>query len=403
MNAQLPSRSLYGMLESAWDIIRQPSNNNSQVALAIAVIVLSTVVGSIFVFLYGCFAREGGGLSRLAGGTIALLACGGSFAAGGMLGLLFGSPTWGGKAAVVSQGADDSTSAGQTAKADGVRPNTSLERIADWLTTMIVGLSLVHLATIEERATSLSVWLTRSISGVASLENGTPGIVIVISFSFLGFLLVYLWCMRFLPSELRETYDVRKLRDEVEGVKQLSLSLEEILRQRTQEFKDKAVYVVQATKLEAIKASMSAGGVDEDTCNAIVERYRAASKADDEPMKDFGPQSNEEFALSATVSTLAAGYFQVQAKLTSPMNSNADRVFWLLHNSFAPEVASECPLTPGQPATYTQNVNEAFWIGAVIPVPGKPAVRLSMYLGDVENVPKEFLPHVPNAADGIDR
>jgi len=208
-----------------------------------------------------------------------------------MLGLLFGSPTWGGRAAVVSKDADDSTSAGETAKADGVRPNTSLERIADWLTTMIVGLSLVHLATIEERATSLSVWLTRSISGVATLENGTPGIVIVISFSFLGFLLVYLWCMRFLPSELRETYDVRKLRDEFEDVKQRSLNLEEILRQRTREFKDKAVYVVEATKLEAIKASMSAGGVDEDTCNAIVERYRAASKADDEPMKDFGPQS----------------------------------------------------------------------------------------------------------------
>jgi hypothetical protein len=247
------------------------------------------------------------------------------------------------------------------------------------------------------------VWLTRSISGVASQENGTPGIVIVISFSFLGFLLVYLWCMRFLPSELRETYDVRKLRDEVEDVKQRSLNLEEILRQRTQEFKNKAVYVVQPTKLEAIKASMAAGGVDEDTCNATVERYRAASKADDEPIKDFGPQSNEGFALSASVSTLPAGYFHVQAKLTSPMDSKADRVYWLLHNSFTPEVVSECPLTPGQPATYTQNVNEAFWIGAVIPVPGEPAVRLSIYLGDVENVPKEFLPHVLNAADGIGR
>jgi hypothetical protein len=389
------------MLESAWDIIRQPSNNSSQVALAIAVIVLATTVGSFFAFLYGCFAREGGGFSRLTGGTIALLACGGSFAVGGMLGLLFGSPTWGGNAAVVSNDTEESTTTGQSAKAYGVRPNTSLERIADWLTTMIVGLSLVHLATIEERATSLSVWLTRSISGVASQENGTPGIVIAISFSFLGFLLVYLWCMRFLPSELRETYDVRKLRNEVEGVKQLSRSLEEILRERTQEFKDKAVFVVQPTKLDAIKASMLAGGVDEDTCNAIVERYRDASKADDEPIREFGPQSDKGFALSATVASLAAGYFSVQAKLTSPMESKADRVYWLLHNSFTPEVVSECPLVPGQPTTYSQNVNEAFWIGAVIPVPGRPAVRLSMYLGDVEDVPKDFLPHAANAAVGI--
>lgn len=397
------SKSLHGMLESAWDIIRQPSNNNSQVALAIAVILLSTLLGSVFAFLYGYVAREAGGLSRLTGGTIALLACGGSFAVGGMLGLLFGSPTWGGRAAVVNKGDGESATSGQIAPSYGLRPNTSLERIADWLTTMIVGLSLVHLATIEERAILLSVWLTRAISGVASQENGTPGIVIAISFSFLGFLLVYLWCMRFLPSELRDTYDVRELRNEVEDVKQLSLNLEEILAERMREFKDKAIYVVEPTKLDAIKTLLAAGGVDEDTCNEISERYRTASKADDEPIKNFGPQRDAGFALSATVSSLAAGFFRVQAKLTSPMDSKAERVYWLLHNSFAPEVVSECQLTPDQPATYTQNVSEAFWIGAVIPIPGKPAVRLSMYLGDVENVPKEFLPVVPTTANGSGR
>lgn len=369
---------------NAWNIIREPNNNNSQVALAIAVIVVASLSGIVCATAYGIAARSVGFWNSMAGGLIAALSCVGAFSAGGMLGLLFGSPTWGSSGSKATTDDPNKTPAQRGALA-GMRPNTSLERIADWLTTMLVGLSLVHLRSIEDRATNLAVYLTRAISGDPKTLDGSPGIAIVLSFSFAGFLLIYLWAMRFLPSELRNSYaDLSQRLDDVEQKNKQLLS----------EFKRNADFSVNDDTLQAVDTRLTARGVDDVTRAEIIRRYNEAKKAYSEPLKEFGEASSAGYKLSATVVDKGAGFFEVKTLLEGPRDAPADRVFWLLHNTFTPEVMSECPIKDGA-ATYTTTVNEAFWIGAAIPVKDSPAIRLSLNLSSIEGAPPGFIPDPP--------
>lgn len=366
------------ILENAWDIIRNPSNNNSQVALAIAVIVVASVAGLLLAFLYGFSARPPGLFSGLTGGLVALLSCVGAFAAGGMLGLLFGSPSWGnGVQARVETTEQARMSPSQS---QSIRPNTSLERIADWLTTMIVGLSLVHLQTIEDRATQMGVWLTRAISGIESSMNGTPGAVLALGFSFSGFLLVYLWALRFLPSELRSSYT--ELAERLETVEKRSTQLLE-------KFKQQPYYILPEYAHTALERKLTDFHVDPETSKDILSRYRQARTADDEPMRAFGQTTFDGYELSARVSPEAPNLFRIEIELHAPEGSPA-MVLWLLHNTFGPEVISPCPIEDGK-AIYSTAANEAFWVGAVIPVQGQPTIKLSFDLRQASGATPEFI------------
>jgi hypothetical protein len=363
-------KGIKGILRTAWSIISERNDKNSQVALAIGVIVVAALLAALSAFFYGVCSRSGGFANRSSGGLVALLACVGAFSAGGMLGLLFGSPTWGGNASTLPAGSEGNTGdPGRTSQV-AVRPNTSLERVAEWLTTMIVGLGLVNLASIKSEATSMSIWLTESITG-SPAANGSPGIAIAIGFAFVGFLLVYLWSMRFLPSELRNSYDEWKQRAE---------TAEQINRRMLAEFKDKATFVVPSTKLEQLRTRLAESGVESEVCDDVLGRYRASRKADSEPMEDFGPEETNGFKVSALVKDAGAGKYNVTIRLHSPLPLNASKVFWLLHNSFTPDVMSECPVKENGEAVYDTTVDEPFWVGAIVPVQGQPSVRLGLSL-----------------------
>lgn len=381
------------ILANAWDIIRTPSNKNSQVALAIAVIVVSSVAGLFCAFLFGVASRNHGFGYRVAGGLVAVLSCIGAFSVGGMLGLLFGSPSWGGagQAGTINVGPNETDKPSASAHASGIRPNTSLERISDWLTTMIVGLSLVHLKDIEERGTNLAVWLTRAISGDPNTVNGSVGIVIVISYSFAGFLLVYLWAMRFLPSELRSSFE--EISERVDAVVEEYAVLKQAMQgaMAMETFRKQPVFAVPDHALQKLDAQLSADAIDEVTRGDILSRYRAAKTAEDEPMKDFGKPSDSGYQLAAEVKETGPGYFSLKVVLTGPSPPTAAKVYWLMHNSFSPSVGFDCPITAAG-ATYETTVNEAFWLGAVIPVSGGPAIRLGLWLGDAVGATPAFRP-----------
>jgi hypothetical protein len=246
---------------------------------------------------------------------------------------------------------------------------------------MIVGLGLVNLGAIKTEATSLAVWFTQAITA-SRTSNGTAGITIVLGFSFVGFLLVYLWSMRFLPSELRDSYDELKARAE---------SAEEKNRRLIAEFKEKADFTVPHSKLEQVRAKLLENNVQSDLCAEVVGRYTTARRADSEPMEEFGPQEAEGFRLSATVTEAGAGKHNLVVRLDFPTDTIATKVFWLLHNSFTPDVMSECPIKTGENTIYRTTVDEAFWIGAIIPISGKPSVRLALSLRDIPDAPREFV------------
>lgn len=366
------ANSIWQTVGSAWSILSQRDDKPTQVALAICVIVVGGVVGCAGAFLYGLSSRTGGVSDRLMGGFVAILACAGAFSVGGMLGLLFGSPTMG-------SGQTRGQSGGERSTQIGVRPNTSLERVADWLTTMIVGLGLVNLGAIKLEATTMSVWLTQAITGSVS-PNGTPGITLAIGFSFAGFLLVYLWSMRFLPSELRDSYDA--LRERAENAEAQARSL-------LSKFKENARFVVPEEKLEQIGSRLKGAGVSTDLAMDVVSRYRHAKRADDEPMEQFGPSESRGFKLSAEVNDVGAGKFDVRMTLRAPNGVAVNEVFWLLHNSYAPDVVSDCPVRNGT-AIYSTKIDEPFWVGAIVPVGDGEPVRLGLSLADAENAPQSF-------------
>ena len=355
------------LLSGAWDIIRDPASN-SQVALAIGVIVVSTLFAGIVTFVYGFSARTGPAVwHSLAGGLVALISAAASFAVGGLLGLLFGAPS-------VSGAANQSvgTAGGAAPQGSGVRPNTSLERIADWLTTMIVGLGLVNLSVIWRNTSEASVWLTRAIADDSKTLNGTPGITIALSFGFAGFLLMYLWSLRFLPSELRQSYQLQALADVI---------ISKINKQMVQ-------YTVPESLLDRQIADMKNEGVDEATLTDVRRRYLAATSVDYEAVQDFGPTNAQGYALTVKVESAGSGYWKFVATLSTPETATGD-IFWLLHNTFTPNVTTACPIKDRE-ATYTSTVNEPFWIGAVIPQPNGLAIRLAFDLKTAEGADDTF-------------
>lgn len=370
--------ALARLLAGAWDIIRQPNKDNSQVALIIAAIAIATVVGGVVAALYGFSVRQCGFGCRTAGAFLALLSAAAAFAAGGLFGLLFGAPSWNGNAPAAG-GGDAGGSATDSARQPSIRPNTSLEEIARWLTTMIVGLSLVNLGKISAEATQLGIWLTQAVALDAHSTNATPGIVLVLPFGFAGFLLIYLWSLRFLPSELRESY--LELQNEVRAAKAKSERLETKLKELP--------LAVPVHALERQMAAMKDAGVDAATVDEIRKRYDAASKWDDEPLQGFGPAQAAGYTLSAEVTKAADNVYSIKVSLKSGDAQESGKMFWLLHHSFLPEVVSACPLEAGL-ALYANTVSEAFWIGVVIPKAGGEAVRLALDLGTAAGATDAF-------------
>ena len=353
------------LLKSAWALLREGSRDDAQVALAVAAIALVSGAGLIFTFAYGITARESaacGFFCHVSGGGLAVLAAAGAFSAGGVLGLLFGAPRWG------DAGAQPAQPAGAAAAApSSVRPNTSLEKVADWLTTIIVGLGLVHLKDLEGRVTNMGVWLTNAITLQTKGVNGTPGVVLALSFGVAGFLLVYLWSLRFLPSEIEGAYAaIKKLRQQTEN-----------LTQKIEKFKTDPLFTVPPEAQNAIGEKLKSLGVEDAIVADVVKRYSDATRWIDEPMRDFGPVQSEGYKLDVALVDLQAGIWIFTASIETTGGSAQDKAVFLLHNSFSPNAVAEG--TRGDRGwSYENQTNGAFCLGAIVVRPGKPSVCLSL-------------------------
>lgn len=89
--------------------------------------------------------------------------------------------------------------------------SSSLEQIADWLTKIIVGLTLTQYETWSRRFTTLSEALTFRLLGrpdncqpeaLCDPSQAVPGASIILSFLLLGFLVTYLWMRRYFIIEM---------------------------------------------------------------------------------------------------------------------------------------------------------------------------------------------------------
>jgi hypothetical protein len=141
-------------------------------------------------------------------------AAAGAFLAGAALGLLFGLPNVRNVRIVNSDDAKSGASqTGDRSARLGYTESTNLEQVADWLTKIIIGLTLTQYHHWEARFARLSYDLTCRMmtcgpvlkAGEASTyPPGTtvPGGFLMVGYAALGFLMAYLWMRGYFISEM---------------------------------------------------------------------------------------------------------------------------------------------------------------------------------------------------------
>ncbi len=132
---------------------------------------------------------------------VCLFTAGASLACGILVGFLFGIPK-------ASQDGSAQPLASPPA-GGGLKANTNLEQISDWLTKIIVGVGLVQLTKIPPALRSLADYLssgfgTQTAPNVGPLVPSAVVMTIICYFGIFGFLLGYLWARIYLMKEFSE-------------------------------------------------------------------------------------------------------------------------------------------------------------------------------------------------------
>ncbi len=159
-------------------------------------LVIFMIIGGAAILFIG-FVQPKGSLSVIGlSFTVALAA----LFAGGFLGFLFGIP----KVFQSSVSKPDNQGANASDGKGGVVSNTNLEQISDWLTKIIVGVSLTQLPQIEQRfsgmAHNISLGFLKYMGNFEFAYAFSCSLVIFYLIS--GFLLVYLWSRIYLLKQL---------------------------------------------------------------------------------------------------------------------------------------------------------------------------------------------------------
>ena len=164
--------------------------------MAAAIIALIIFIG-ILIF---SFAPGGPGVLGL--GTGMLVGMGG-WAVGGFFGLLFGIPK------LLEQPKDPNAADGAVTLESAYRANTNLTEISDWLTKIIVGVSLIQLGSIRQQ---LAVLVNAIAPGFGTSPAAVPfaaGLLAVTGVA--GFLTGYLLARIYLPRAFNEADVIQRV------------------------------------------------------------------------------------------------------------------------------------------------------------------------------------------------
>ena len=164
------------------------------------------VLGLLAISIYALGADTNGKASSVF--AVALLTAAAAFAAGGLLGFLFGIPRSLSSEAAPIAGrpattTDDATSAQEVAlsrtagsRASRYGANTNLEQISDWLTKILVGVGLVQLGRLMSAGRELVDGLEPALGG-GDFAAGF-GVSILVLYAVTGFMAGYLFARVFL-------------------------------------------------------------------------------------------------------------------------------------------------------------------------------------------------------------
>lgn len=151
------------------------------------------------------------GVQAGATGAIVLWAVA-STAVGALVGFLFGIPRSGAAprqrpAADAAGQGTNGTLAEPAAAASGFRPNTNLEEVSDWLTKILVGLTLVNLAEIQRELRAIASHAAAALRTQPTDAEVSVAHALLVAFAVLGFLCSYLYTRLFLQGAIRRSDD----------------------------------------------------------------------------------------------------------------------------------------------------------------------------------------------------
>jgi hypothetical protein len=147
--------------------------------------------------------------------SVGIMAGGASLLTGGLLGFLFGVPHTRDGERPDAGGKDGQKPAGQNnpPAPPRYRPNTSLEQVSDWLTKIIVGVSLVQFRAILSKLTGVATYLSKGLGGADGSEAFAA--TLLVYFAVSGFVFGFLWARLYLPKWFDDADDVARLNQKV--------------------------------------------------------------------------------------------------------------------------------------------------------------------------------------------
>ncbi len=183
---------------------------------------LAVFSGIAVIALYSLQFIRSGGFLRTFG--VGILAAGGFLLVGFLLGFIFAIPRMaaakseaGASAASAGEGTSQASVEGDASRTTAtatVETNSNLVEISDWLTKILVGVSLVELNKIPGRHKELTSYLGNGLTNCGDTASSTYGscvqggesfaLGIVIFFFAAGFLVGYLWTRLYLQRALAE-------------------------------------------------------------------------------------------------------------------------------------------------------------------------------------------------------
>lgn len=177
----------------------------------LAGLLVALLAGSLAIIVYALQHGLSGNAVRVA--AIGMMAAAASSLLGGLLGFVFGIPrTLQGVAPtppppVQPTPSDASGNVQASASAPSIRPayvaNTNLEQISDWLTKILVGVSLTQVPQITQALHGAAEVLATALGSAAT--DHAFAFALIIFFLICGFLLGYLWTRLYLPSALSQS------------------------------------------------------------------------------------------------------------------------------------------------------------------------------------------------------
>jgi|GEM_PF-1971598 len=325
------------------------------------ILMLAGVFAMLIISIFVPEKKSGGGFGPVFGLSITL-----SLAAafcGGFLGFLFGIPR---SLQKKSSENGSATTNGTNLNERSYGNNTNLEEISDWLTKIIVGVSLTQLPSIERRFHVLTLKVSQGFIPhlKESLAYPYAGALLVF-FALCGFFAVYLWSRIYL-FEILNIMDkaLASFKNKVDAVDvkvagQENARLLKIWEDRKLQFEKQRNRIITAESEDSIKKIIAEAKPAPVTILDDCQQKRWIGDADAGKFKvtasfSQNPNETEYYDVTITVQPAEAGGKGIQGN-----------VYFFMQDSFYPNIIATVTAI-GNKAEYKFTCYEAFTVGIVL-------------------------------------